>query len=321
MKQRFPIDERHKLALNGTTLDLRIRGTKADNPVLLFLHGGPGVCDRHFVLEDQAPLTDVCTLVCFDQRGAGKSYTSEQAKQHMDTELVLGDAIAVIDWLRERFSQEKIFLAGHSYGSYLGVLLCTRIPEKIAAYIGTGQLANGAENERISYEFVLGEAKKRNDQKALKELARIGAPIDGFYRSLDDLTVQRNLMTKFGGAAHGKKEGMIRSMVLPILRSPEYSLFDISGYAKGAYYNLRELWREVIATKFDQTVTKLSVPVYITQGRYDRNTPPELAKAWLDALDAPHKEWIWFEESAHSPIREEKEKWNHVIRTRVLNRE
>ncbi len=321
MKQRFPIDEHHKLALNGAALDIRIRGTKADNPVLLFLHGGPGVCDRHFVLEDQAPLADVCTLVCLDQRGAGKSYTSEQVKQHMDTALVLGDAIAVIDWLRERFSQEKIYLAGHSYGSYLGVLLCARIPEKIAAYIGTGQLANGAENERISYEFVLSEATKRSDQKALKELARIGAPVDGFYNSLDDLTVQRNLMTKFGGAAHGKKEGMISSMVLPILRSPEYSLLDIAGYAKGAYYNLRELWREVIASKFDETITKLSVPVFITQGRHDRNTPPELAKSWFDALEAPKKEWIWFEESAHSPIREEKEKWNQIVRTRVLNRD
>lgn len=320
MRKKFPIDEHRLLALNGTTLDFRIRGTKEDNPVLLFLHGGPGVCDRHFVLEDQAPLADICTLVCFDQRGAGKSYSRAQAEQHMDMELVLSDAIAAIDWLQERFHQEKIYLAGHSYGSYLGVLLCTRVPEKIAAYIGTGQLANGAENERISYEFVLNEAMKRDDKKALEALARIGAPVDGFYRSLDDLTVQRNLMTKFGGAAHGKKEGMISSMVLPILRSPEYTLLDIAGYAKGAYYNLRELWREVITCKFDQTVKRLDVPVFITQGRHDRNTPPEIAKPWFDALETPKKEWIWFEESAHSPIREEKEKWNETVRTRVFGK-
>jgi pimeloyl-ACP methyl ester carboxylesterase len=320
MKQRFPIDEHHKLALNGATLDVRIRGTKRENPVLLFLHGGPGVCDRHFVLEDQAALASECTLVCLDQRGAGKSYTRAQASQHMDTKLVLGDAIALIDWLQDRFSQDKIYIAGHSYGSYLGVLLCAQIPQKIAAYIGTGQLVNGAENERISYEFVLSEATKRGDQKALKQLARIGAPVDGFYKSLDDLTTQRNLMTKFGGAAHGKKEGMIRSMVLPILRSPEYSLLDIAGYAKGAYYNLRELWREVIATKFDQTATRLDVPVFIMAGRHDRNTPPELARAWFDALEAPKKEWFWFEESAHSPIREEKDQWNQLIRTRVLEK-
>lgn len=318
MKQKYAIDEHLRPSLNGTTLDLRIRGTSAQNPVLLFLHGGPGVCDRHFVLEDQAPLTDVFTLACFDQRGAGKSYTRAQSKMCMDLETVMDDAVAMIEFLCERFGQEKLYLAGHSYGSYLGVLLCQRIPERIAAYVGTGQLANGAENERISYEFVLNEATKRGDEKALKELARIGAPVDGFYRSLDDLTVQRNLMTKFGGAAHGKKEDIFSSMVLPVLRSPEYSLLDLVRFAKGAYYNLRQLWREVIVCDFPKTVTHLSVPVYIMAGKHDRNTPPEIAKPWFDALDAPKKEWIWFEESAHSPIREEKEKWNEVLRTRML---
>jgi len=119
-------------------------------------------------------------------------------------------------------------------------------------------------------------------------------------------------------SAHGKKESMITSMVLPVLRSPEYTLPDLARYAGGAFYNLRELWREVIVCDFLRTAPKLSVPVFITQGRHDRNTPPELAKRWFDALDAPKKEWIWFEESAHSPIREEKEKWNEVLRTRVL---
>jgi pimeloyl-ACP methyl ester carboxylesterase len=318
VKKRFPIDEHIRPELNGTTLDFRIRGTSEQNPVLLFLHGGPGICDRHFVLEDQSSLADVFTLVCFDQRGSGKSYTHEQANRHMDMETVIGDAIAAVELLCARFHQEKIYIAGHSYGSYLGVLLCRRIPEKIVAYIGTGQLANGAENERISYEFVLGEAQKRADQKALAALARIGAPVNGFYKSLDDLTVQRNLMTKYGGAAHGKKESMISSMILPILRSPEYSLADLAGYAKGAYYNLRELWREVIGCDFVKTAAKLSVPVYITAGRHDRNTPPELARLWFDALESPKKEWIWFEHSAHSPIREEKEKWNDVLRSRVL---
>ena len=318
MKRRFPIDEHIRLDHNGTTLDLRLRGTKESNPAVLFLHGGPGVCDRHFVLEDQAPLTDVCTIVCFDQRGAGKSYTSAQGKLHMDMETVIQDAIALIDYLRERFHQEKIYLVGHSYGSYLGVLLAGRVPEKIAAYVGIGQLVNGAENERISYEFVWDEAQKRKDEKAIRDLTRIGAPVNGFYKSLDDLTVQRNLMTKYGGAAHGKREGIIASMVLPVLRSPEYSFFDLVRYAKGAYYNLRELWQQVITCDFLPRVDKLEVPVFITAGRYDRNTPPELAKRWLDALDAPKKEWGWFEESAHAPIHEEKEKWNEFLRTRVL---
>lgn len=319
MKRSYPIDLHEKLPLNGTKLDIRIRGTKETNPVVLFLHGGPGACNRHSVLVDQAPLTDECTIVCLDQRGSGKSYSAAQAKQTMNMETCVEDARLVIDHLRERFHQEKIFVVGHSYGSFLGVLLCAKYPEKIAAYIGIGQLANGAENERISYEFVLEEAQKRNDAKALKDLNRIGWPQAGMYASLDDLMTQRNLMTKYGGAAHGKKEGLISSLVLPVLRSPEYTLADLYRYAMGQLYNMHQLWREVVACDFLSDVKKLNVPVYLTIGRHDSNTPPELAKQWLDALEAPKKEWIWFEDSAHSPLAEESERWNSVFRERVLH--
>lgn len=318
MKKEYPIDEHLEVPINGTTLDFRIRGTSAANPVVLFLHGGPGVCDRHFVLRDQAPLTDVCTLVCVDQRGAGKSYTREQAKTEMDAETVVEDARICVEYLCGRFRKEKVYLVGHSYGSYLGVLLCQQHPRHIAAYVGIGQLADGAENERISYDFVWREAQKRGDKKAIAELKRIGAPKKGLYKSLDDLTVQRNYMTKYGGAAHGESESIFRSMVLPVLRSPEYTLFDLAKYARGAYYNLRELWKPVIGCNFIESVRSLDVPVFITQGRHDRNTPPELAKKWFDALDAPMKEWIWFENSAHSPIREEAALWNETIREKVL---
>ncbi len=319
MKQKFPIDEHLKVPVNGTTLDLRIRGTSTSNPVALFLHGGPGICDRHFILRDQAPLTDACTLVCLDQRGSGKSYTRAQSKREMSVDQVVEDARIVVEFLCDRFRKDKIYLVGHSYGSFLGVLLCQRYPKHIAAYVGLGQLADGPENERISYEFVWNEAQKRGDAKAIADLTRIGAPVRGFYKSLDDLTVQRNYMTKFGGAAHGESESIFTSMVLPVLRSPEYTLFDLIRYANGAYYNLRQLWKPVIGCEFIKTVRSLDMPVYITQGKFDRNTPPELAKAWLDALDAPKKEWIWFENSAHSPIREESARWNEIFREKVLS--
>jgi len=319
MKQKYPIDEHLEVPINGTTLDFRIRGTKTSNPVILFLHGGPGVCDRHFILRDQAPLTDAFTLVCFDQRGAGKSYTAEQAKRVMDMDTVVEDARIAVEYLCGRFHKDKIFVAGHSYGSFLGVLLCQRYPRRIAAYVGTGQLADGPENERLSYEFVVGEATKRGDKKALSDLKRIGPPRKGFYQSIDDLMVQRNYLNKFGGATYGKSETMMSSMVMPLLRSSEYSIFDLPRYSNGAFYNMRQLWRPVIGCDFMESVRTLDVPVYITQGRHDRNTPSELAKAWFDALDAPHKEWTWFENSAHSPMREETERWNAVVREKLLS--
>jgi pimeloyl-ACP methyl ester carboxylesterase len=127
-------------------------------------------------------------------------------------------------------------------------------------------------------------------------------------------------MNRYGGAIFGKKGNIFTSMVLPALRTPEYNLIDLIGYVKGIYYNLGELWEEVIACDFIRTAPKLDVPVFITQGRYDRNTPPEIAKAWFDALQTPQKEWIWFEKSAHSPCHEEKDLWNEVVRTRVFGK-
>lgn len=318
MKKLYPIDERTKVAINGTMLDFRIRGTRPDNPVVLFLHGGPGMCDRHFVMRHQAPLADVCTLVCVDQRGAGRSYTDAQAKRNLDVDTVVEDARAMVEYLRERFHQEKIYIVGHSYGSFLGVLLCQRHPEHIAAYLGLGQLANGPENERLSYEFVLNEANRRGDKKAVAALTRIGAPKQGLYASLDDLMVQRNYMTKYGGETRGKPEPLLRSVILPILRSPEYTLADLLRYANGTFYNLRQLWQAIVTSDFLTTVRSLDVPVYITQGRYDINTPSELARAWFDALEAPHKQWVWFENSAHCPIREEAALWNDTLRLLFL---
>ena len=317
--KKYPIDEKEVLEVNGTKLHLRIRGTRADNPVLLFLHGGPGMCDRHWVLKYQSGLSDVCTLVCYDQRGAGKSYTKEQAAQSMTVDAVVEDARCVVEHLCEKFHKDKIYIVGHSWGSMLGTLLCQKYPEHIAAYVGMGQLADGPENERISYEFVHNMAERRNDQKALRDLDRIGTPVNGLYRSIADLQVQRDYMTKYGGGAYGKKDSLLADVIIPLVLTPEYTLPDLVRYAKGTYYNLDELWDEVATSSFLKTVPKLDMPVYITQGRHDRNTPSELAVQWYDQLDAPHKEWVWFEQSAHSPIKEEPARWGQIIREKLFS--
>ncbi len=313
MKQTYAIDTREVVEINGAKLHIRIRSCNVDNPVVLFLHGGPGVCDRHWVLKYQSDLAKDCTMVCCDQRASGKSFTRAQLKETMTVDQVVEDMRQLVEYLCNRFSKEKLILVGHSWGSFLGTLLASRHPEHIAAYIGMGQLADGPENERISYEFVYSEAKKRGDQKAIKDLERIGAPKNGLYASLDDLMVQRDYMTKFGGGGYKESASIWTSMILPLLATPEYTLLDLPKYSQGAFYNLRQLWSEVAQSSFMRDVTTLSVPVYITQGRHDKNTPSQLARAWFDALEAPHKEWFWFEESAHSPIKEEPERWSCVV--------
>ncbi len=310
----YPIDEKRVLALDGAPIHLRIRSTDAALPVVVFLHGGPGVCDRHWVLKYQSALAQVATMICYDQRGAGLSYRKGMQESELSITRMVDDAVAVIEWARERFAQDKVFLVGHSWGSLLGVLVAQKRPDLVRAYIGMGQFVDGDENEAISYDFVKAEAERRRDKKAMRDLTRIGAPVKGHYKSLDDLMVQRNLMSKYGGGIYKGKESIISSMVIPLLQSPEYAVLDLKKYADGSFFNLRALWEEVVDINLFETAKKLEVPVYLTEGRHDQNTPIPIALRWYDALDAPHKEWIWFEQSAHSPIKEEPDKWRETVK-------
>ena len=317
----YAIDEKLTLTIGGIPQSVRIRSTDGSLPVLLFLHGGPGVCDRHWVLRDQSSLAEIATMVCWDQRGAGLSWSRKLRGGDMQISRCVEDAHELIDYLKKRFGKTAVYVVGHSWGTALGTLLGQKYPEDVAVYIGMGQFVNGPENEEISYDFVLEEAKRRGDRKALASLERIGRPQNGHYANLDDLMVQRDLMTKYGGEDYGESDGIMKSMILPLLRSPEYTLPDLWKYYKGAFFCLSSMWDEVVDLRFDETVPELKMPVYLTEGSHDQNTPISIAQRWFDQLTAPRKKWIWFEKSAHSPIKNEPELWGKTVREIVLSEE
>lgn len=317
-KKKYAIDYSEFITVNGDRQNIRVRSQSADLPVLLFLHGGPGVCDRNWVMKYQSDLSEVCTMVCWDQRASGKSCTKASLNGGITVEMMIEDACAVVDELCRRFGEEKIYIVGHSWGSILGVMLTKRIPEKIAYYIGMGQFVEGAENERLSYEFCLNEARRVGDDKVVAKLEK-GAPVNGMYPDKDAMMLQRDCLTKYGGAEYHCREGIVKSLLIPLIKSDEYSLPELVKYARGALTLPDKLWGEVIANNFFETASKLDVPVLITQGRHDYNTPSEIVSRWIDMLDAPAKEIVWFEESAHSPIKEEPELWGRVIREKIFS--
>ena len=209
------------------------------------------------------------------------------------------------------FGQDKIVIAGHSWGTVIGTALAVRCPQRIAAYVAQGVFVDGAENEAESYNFCVREAERLGDKTALKKLDGI-APVDGRYPSDKAMMIQRNYLSKFGGGTYKKREGMFKSLLLPLLKTKEYSLSDIAKYAKGGLYLSKALWDDIVAVSY-KDVTRLEVPIIVTQGEHDYNTPTAIARRWYDALDAPFKKWIAFDESAHSPIFEEPEKWGKSV--------
>lgn len=317
----YKIDEKYTVELGGVTQHIRVRSTDEKLPVLLFIHGGPGVCDRHWVLGEQSSLAEVATMVCWDQRGAGLSYSGKLKLSDLTVQRMVDDAHELAQHLKKRFGKKSIYIVGHSWGSLLGTLFAHKYPDDVAAYIGMGQFVNGSENEQLSYEFCVDEAKKRGDKKALADLERIGEPVKGHYKSMDDLMVQRNYMSKYGGEDYGESDGIIKSVVVPILRSPEYSLFDLIKYYKGAFFSLKAMWDEVVDCDLEVSVPELAMPVYLTEGRHDQNTPIPLAERWFGGLKAPKKEWIWFEKSAHSPIKNEPVEWGRTVKRIVSEQE
>jgi pimeloyl-ACP methyl ester carboxylesterase len=78
----------------------------------------------------------------WDQRGAGKSYAAVDPEAAMNIGQFVADTHELADSLRRRFHQGKIYLAGHSWGSVLGVLTVRQYPELFHAYVGIGQVVN-----------------------------------------------------------------------------------------------------------------------------------------------------------------------------------
>ena len=160
------------LRLGGVDQWVMIRGESVANPPLIFLHGGPGLSETGFFRHFNAPLEKSFTVVYWDQRGAGKSFDRDIPRSSMTVEQFIADLDELVDAVRKRLGKTKVAIFGHSWGSALGVLYAARFPEKVAAYVGSGQIGDWAAGESASYAFALAEAQRRGNAQGGEEAAR-----------------------------------------------------------------------------------------------------------------------------------------------------
>jgi pimeloyl-ACP methyl ester carboxylesterase len=267
--------------------------------------------------KNHLDLTDDFTIVAWDQRGTGGSYFGCKPET-LTLDQLISDCACLIDYLCKTLSKEKIFLLGGSWGTELGTFVCQRHPEKIAGYIGYGQVVNGIENESLSYAYVLEQAKKANNAEDIAELEKIGPPVEGCYKPVfEGLMTQRRLLKKYGGVSAKSNSGYFKSTVIPILKSPELSIRDKIGTANGYKVCLSRMWPTIVQYDFLKC-EPFKMPYYIFQGRKDNNTPSALIQEYYDTLVAPDKDLIWFEDSAHGPLGEEPAKFKKLMREKFL---
>ena len=312
------IDIKKKIIINGIKQRIHIVSENISNPILLFLHGGPGVPNRHSILTQHRDLLDTFTIATWDQRGTGGSYY-DVPLESLTIKQVTEDAKELVRYLCYEFKKDKIFVIGGSWGSELGTWLSYRYPEHIAAFVGFGQVVNGAKNEELSYEFALNAAKMAGNEDDVKDLESVGPPVMGVYKGgFDGMMTQRHIMMKYGGySKNEEKRSYMDAMVKPILASGEYDPQDLLGYVLGYKRVLKAMWNEVGETDFPATCTEFKVPFFIFDGRLDMNTPSVLVEDWFNMIKAPHKELIWFEESGHNPMSDEPEKFKTLLREKL----
>ncbi len=293
--------------IGGVEQWLLVRGQDTAKPVLLYLHGGPGAAFMPMAREFSARLEEHFVVVHWDQRGAGKSCSSEVPDQSLRLEQYLADTLELVNALRARFGVEKIYLLGHSWGSVLGVLTVQAHPELFHAYVGLGQVVNMRRNEEISYDFVVERASAEGNQEALDALAGIRPP----YSSTRDLATQRQWLGHYRG---DYRQGNAMSQLARLtIRAPEYTFFEKLSYMPCMWKVLDHAWKDIEPVDFLRDVQRLELPVYLFTGRHDYNTPFELVEEWARTLQAPHLEVVWFEESAHMACLEEPERFQDEL--------
>lgn len=280
------------VTLGGYEQAVLIRGQDRKSPLLLFLHGGPGMPAMYLAHAFQRPLEEDFTVVHWDQRGAGKSYRDELDPETLRVSRLLDDAKALLDTLRIRYGQDRVYLVGHSWGSYLGTLLVLRHPDRFHAYVGVGQVVGSAEEEHaLQARFIRREALARGDTAALADLDGVGP------------AAHETWLFRFGGELAGATSWM--PLLLTGLRAPEYSLRDIFRIAPGSSLSSRVMVRDVVDGPLEDHVTAYPVPTFFFTGRRDWTTPHPLIERYYRRIEAPYKELVWFGESAHFPFFEE----------------
>ncbi|MRG44090.1 alpha/beta fold hydrolase [Chitinophaga sp. SYP-B3965] len=298
---------------------LIIRGKNVDNPVLLFVHGGPGMSTFPFMKEQFKGLEDLFTICYWEQRGAGKSYSKEIPPESMTLDQLTSDGVEVSRYLKKKFGKEKIYVMGHSWGSLLASFMIHDHPELYHAYIGIGQIADQYLSEQRSYAFVLAEARKRNDQQALDELKKLKlpAPTASGQEWFDYFWIQRKMVLRFGGGRYGvaRKNS---DLYKPIFICKEYTMADKIYYQTGLTFSLVHLCHYMIIKNPASLLTEQKVPVYIMQGRHDQQTNFDVAKDYFDHLQAPLKKFYAFEHSAHLPHLEEFDTFRKILREDVI---
>jgi pimeloyl-ACP methyl ester carboxylesterase len=276
--------------IGGIEQWIEIGTESSDNPTLLFLHGGPGGSSRP-AADAWKPWEKYFAVVHWDQRGAGLTFGKNGAAGcgRLTIDRMTNDAIEVVEFLRRHLNTSRIVVAGHSWGSVLGITMLRRRPDMFAAYVGTGQLVNKELNEELNYQRQLTQARAAQDADAVAALLGIGPPPFDF----EEMKILRQWADKLASGAGDDVQ------MRPSPLRHDMTAADREVIMQGHLYSRAQLFDELSTVDLRALGLTFHNPIFFFHGTADQQTSIELVEQYFADITAPTKELIRFEGCHH----------------------
>ena len=296
------IAERSSVMLGGRAQTISVRAASADKPVLLYLSGGPGQSDIAFARALLEPLTADFVVVVWDQRGSGTSYPALEPASSFTLDRAVGDTIELVDHLRARFDESKVYLLGESWGSTLGVLAVQRRPDLFHAYIGSGQMVSQRVTDQIIWRDLLTYAEGAGDWALYDEVLTMGEPpyADSPWANSRVMGLYPLLETPYTPPVAYQQRGAASGVGMFGVGGQEYSFIENANLLRGLLDMFSLMYPQLQGIDFRTDVPSLDVPVYVLDGEHEIRGRRELAHEWFAALDAPVKQLVTYPDAGHA---------------------
>ncbi|MHC1733915.1 MAG: alpha/beta fold hydrolase [Bacteroidales bacterium] len=316
------ICEKRFADIGGVRQGMFIRSVDTTNPVLLFVHGGPSFSEYFLVEKYPTRLEEYFTVCYWDQRGGGLSATPEVTMESLTLAQLADDMIEVTNYLRSRFGQEKIYIMAHSGGTAFAIRAVAENPELYHAYIGMAQITRQAESEKLAYRYMVDMYSSSGNTKAAAKFREYPIHEDEAYLLPFFNSVLRDKsMHELGIGTMRNMNSIMTGVFYPVWLCRAYTLKEkfYIWRSKFSFVNKSGLRAEVLALDMMKEVPSLEVPVYFFSGRHDMTVNRDLSEDYYNELECPLKRFYTFENSAHSPMFEETERFLEIMITDVLN--
>jgi len=314
------IAELSTVELGGREQGISIRASDPDDPVLLYLSGGPGQTDLAFGRVLLEPLTRDFVVVVWDQRGTGTSYGALDPAASLTLDQAVADTIELSTYLATRFDEERIYLLGESWGTTLGVLAVQQRPDLYHAYIGSGQMVSQRVTDQIIWRDLLAYADRTGDGRLYDEILTLGEPpyrdtpwansiVMGYYPLLE---------TPYTPPAPYIERGTASNLGPYTVLASEYSFVDKANVIRGLLDMFSIMYPQLQPIDFRADVPELEVPVWVLDGAHEIRGRRKLALEWFEGLAAPSKELITYADAGHSVVFEQADAFHRLMLDEIV---